>query len=427
LHLIGEINDRRGDIKGARVAFASARVATAELLTRTPEDPQRLWDHAQSVYWNGYIDWQYGDTASAERAFAEYGRLARKLSAIDPTNPEWLAEVGYAHSNLGVLLLEQGRAAQAIPQFQQSLRINRKRAILPGDAGSVQLDIGQDRSWLSSAHYADRRLRQAIAEREAELSIYTRLLKAAPDNAQVKERRMIALRFLGEMHLAAGELAQAGKELGQSIELAQELRNFDSDNVAWQESLAKSHVLAARQARRSGLLQVAQEQLDNAGRLLGAQLARDAEAWVWRVAVQESIALEQAAIHLQKSQWPMAERVLQASQHRLQETSSDAPTVRYRVANAAMQAELAAQRQTAPAAQQRWRSVVALTADRLDRLDGDSALSLVSAWRALGNGSDADRLAAQLRADGYLDVSSAAQKGVNASPNFRVAHEGEPK
>jgi tetratricopeptide (TPR) repeat protein len=426
LHLIGEINDRRGDIKGARVAFASARVATAELLTRTPEDPERLWDHAQSVYWNGYIDWQYGDTASAERAFAEYGRLARKLSAIDPANPEWLAEVGYAHSNLGVLLLEQGRAAQAIPQFQQSLRINRKRAILPGDAGSVQLDIGQDRSWLSSAHYADRQLRQAIAEREAELSIYTRLLKAAPDNAQIKERRMIALRFLGEMHLAAGELAQAREKIDQSIVLARELRKLDSDNVAWQESLAKSHVLAARHARRSGLLQSAQKQLDNAGRLLAAQLARDAEAWVWRVAVQESIALEQAAIHLQTNQWPMAERILQASQQRLQETSPDAATVRYRVANAAMQAELATQRQDAPAAQQRWRSVVALTGDRLDRLDGDSALSLVSAWRALGNGSDADRLAARLRADGYLDVSSAAQNRANA-PNFRVAHEGEPK
>ena len=141
----------------------------------------------------------------------------------------------------------------------------------------------------------------------------------------------------------------------------------------------------------------------------------------------ESIALEQAAIHLQKNQWPMAESILQASQQRLQETSSDAPTMRYRIANAAMQAELATQRQDAPAAQQQWRSVVALTGDRLDRLDGDSALSLVSAWRALGNGSDADRLAAQLRADGYLDVSSAAQDRANASPNFRVAHEGEPK
>jgi tetratricopeptide (TPR) repeat protein len=423
LHLIGEINDRRGDIKDARVAFANARVATAELLMRAPEDPQRLWDHAQSVYWSGYIDWQYGDTASAERAFAEYGRLARKLSAIDPSKPEWLAEVGYAHSNLGVLLLEQGRAAQAIPQFQQSLRINRKRATLPGDAASVQLDIGQDRSWLSSAHYANRQLRQAIAEREAELSIYSQLLEAAPNNAQIKERRMIALRFLGEMHLAAGDLAQAGKELGQSIVLAQELRNFDSDNVAWQESLAKSHVLAARQARRSGLLQVAQEQLDEAGRLLAAQLARDAEAWVWRVAVQESIALEQAAIYLQKNQRSMAERVLQASQHRLQETSSDAPTVRYRVANAAMQAELAAQHRDAPAAQQRWRSVVALTGDRLDRLDGDSAMSLVSAWRALGNVSDADRLDAQLRADGYQNVLYATQDGANSLANFKQPKE----
>ena len=135
--------------------------------------PSRLFDHAQSVYWNGYIDREYGDAPSAERAFAEYANLAKKLSAKDPDNPDWLAEVGYAHSNLGVLLLEQGRAAEAIAQFRQSLRINRKRATLPGDAKSRsswtsdRIVPGCHRPCMRTASCAE-----AITEREAELDIY---------------------------------------------------------------------------------------------------------------------------------------------------------------------------------------------------------------------------------------------------------------
>ena len=170
LHLIGEINDRRGDIKGARVAFASARVATAELLTRTPEDPQRLCGSRPERLLERLHRLAIRRYAPAPNVPSpNTGDSQKSCRRSMPSNPEWLAEVGYAHSNLGVLLLEQGRAAQAIPQFQQSLRINRKRAILPGDANLIQLDLAQDRSWLSSAYYANRQLRSALSEREAEL------------------------------------------------------------------------------------------------------------------------------------------------------------------------------------------------------------------------------------------------------------------
>ncbi len=405
LHLIGEIDARRGDIQGARSAFTSASASTAELLLREPDNPQRLYDHAQSVYWNGYIDWEYGDVAGAERAFAEYARLAGRLSAHDPANPEWLAEVGYAHSNLGSLLLEQGRAREAIPQFQQSLRIDRRRATLPGDAGSTHLDIGQDRSWLSSAYYANRELRPAISEREAELAIYDRMAKAAPDNALVKERRMSALRFLGELHLATADLIQAKTEIEQSIVLAEEQRTLDADNVAWQESLAKSRVLATRQARRSGSLHEAQDQLDGAVKLLADNVARDPEAWVWRVELQELVSMEQAAIHLQANRLNQAERELRASQQRLRETASDASLAArilpFRIANAAMQAELAERQKDFVSANRRWEQVIVIAGDRADRLDGTSAAFLVKAMRGMGRVDEASQLQHDLYLSGY--------------------------
>ena len=405
LHLIGEIHQRRGDIKAARVAFANASVATAESLARDPQNPERLFEHAQSVFWNGNTDWEYGDTVAAEKAFLEYARLARVLSAQDPANPEWLAEVGYAHSNLGLLLLAQGRAAQALPHFHQSLRINRKRATLPGDAALVQLDIAQDRSVLSSAHYANRQLRLAIAERQAELDIYTRLLKMDPDNAMVKERKMLSHRFMGEMHLPAGEIGIAKIHIDQSIALAGEQSSLDAGNNTWQQSLAKSFVVAAQQARLASDITAAQQYLGRAEEMVTSHLVRDPEAWVWRVEIQESMANEQAASFLEANQLDQAAGVLLASQQRLQETGEDAATaistLRFRIANHAMQAIVSARKHEPMAADQHWRQVAALSGSGADQLQGDSAIWLVDALDALGRNKEAGELAGQLEASGF--------------------------
>lgn len=410
LHLIGEIDDRRGDDKGARSAFARASASTGELLLREPDHPQRMYDHAQSVFWNGFIDWQYGEIADAERAFNEYARLADKLLAQEPDNPDWLAEVASAHSNLGTLLLQQGRGGEAVPQFMEGLRIDLKRAALSGNAGPAQLDIAQDRSWLSSAYYANRKLGQAIAERNAELALYEQLAKATPDNAVVRERQAIAHRFLGELYLSSAAKTRARSELRRSLSMAEAQRRLDPDNVSWQVPAAEANVVSARLARQAGDTGEARQHLDAAAALLAAQLQRDPEPWAWRVDIQENIAIERAALLLRESKLPQAEAVLLASQQRLREIALEpsfaARVLRYRIANSAMQAELAGLRQDHVSARGHWQEVADLARGREDRLDGETALLLARAWKQIGKGTEGDQLLSRLVAAGYRNGAS---------------------
>ena len=62
---MGEIANTRGDLDGALRRYREALAGTAEALRRKPDDPQRLFDHAQNVFWVGYIDWQRGETEAA--------------------------------------------------------------------------------------------------------------------------------------------------------------------------------------------------------------------------------------------------------------------------------------------------------------------------------------------------------------------------
>jgi tetratricopeptide (TPR) repeat protein len=415
LQLIGEIDFRRGDLKAARSAFMRARASTAELLLREPDQPQRIYVHAQSVFWNGYTDYQYGDIPAAELAFREYARLANSLLAHDPENPEWLTEVSSAHSNLGTMLLEQLRAADAIPQFMQALRIDRRRATLATDAGSAQLDIAQDHSWLSSSYFSNRQLMQAIAEREAELAVYRQLARKSPQDAVMRGRQMPGYRFLADLYLSAGDYGRARVELARSVALVDQQRKLDPENLDWRESSVKADVMLAKLDRMSGHGEQARRHLDAAALLLSRELQRDAATWEWRVDIQEEIALERAQQMLDDDRLQQAEVELVASQQRLREAalepSHEVRTLRYRIFNEALQARLARRRGDAGGEQAHWQQVIALAHGREQRIDGETTFVLADALRRTHSEDEAGRLLATLAAAGYRQAPTKEEGG----------------
>ena len=51
-------------------------------MARYPKDGQRIFDHAQSVYWVGYVARRRGQFAQAEASFLQYLELAQRLKQI---------------------------------------------------------------------------------------------------------------------------------------------------------------------------------------------------------------------------------------------------------------------------------------------------------------------------------------------------------
>ena len=104
--LIGEVDNLRGDLDAALRSYEQA-ATTREQLERDPDNPQRLFDHAQSEFWVGYIAWQRGDLDQAERHMHAYHDYAQRLVTLEADRAEWRTELGYAFSNLGTLTVER--------------------------------------------------------------------------------------------------------------------------------------------------------------------------------------------------------------------------------------------------------------------------------------------------------------------------------
>lgn len=402
--MIGEIDVRRGDMASALKAFRSARDTTAELLARAPNDPQRIFEHAQSVYWVGYHDWQHGDLPAAEEAMLEYQRLARRLVGIDLENMDWQAELSYAHANLGVILMDQERPKDAMREFEMSRRANVRRvARNPGDT-AAKADLGQDYSWLSSAHALELRFDEAVALRERELDLYRSILQRDPRDSVALERSMYARRFLAGLLLARGELRAAASEIDQANRMADAQLQLEPDNTEWRQAAAKSRQIRANVLHWQDKPQQALLELKRARPLVNGLLARDPKVWAWRVELQEAQAQVESDVLRQLGQRKLALRIAEASVERLQrvarEPAQRTKTERWLIPSLGRVARLSTDTGDSHAARTAWQALDRI-GSRHAALDADGLQWLARALAAIGKTAASRELQQRLREADY--------------------------
>jgi hypothetical protein len=231
LHKAGEDNEKHGDLKTAQAQFEEAQRTTAALLAARPNDPQRIFDHAQSEYWAGYIRWRNGDSVGARTGFEAYARLADKLVAIDASNDAWRMEVAYAANNLGMLALRHdGQAAEAQRQFAKSVEIRQQVARdKPGDAAAV-IDVSNAMAWLADSQRIGGDLEGARATRESQRKLLAELLKASPNNAEARGDMLGNELGMARIDAAEGQCKRALSRLKVGHAEAQALAAGDPAN-----------------------------------------------------------------------------------------------------------------------------------------------------------------------------------------------------
>lgn len=401
LHLIGEVRDLRGDSEGALASFRQAAATTAELLAREPGNGRRIFDHAQSVFWVGYVAWQRGERRAAEVAFREYRRLSERLVPLDPANLAWRAEPGHANINLGVLWLEEGKAAQAAEAFARALAVH--QAVLrrnPDDPAS-QTAVAQGHAWLADAQRRLGNYDLARQQRAAEAAIYRAVLHADPKNTEAKQSLLVNHDAQSALALDAGDIGSAVKAARLAVRMSDELSEADPENLLWVELGAGS--------RRNGA-----ESLAYAGDPAGDRALSDAVAIArrladsdptnkkWQVTLLAQAELSQALLARQPPRPRLAAtRDVAARLERHHRTDPDDRMTLWLLAKARMaQGDALAAAGRGREARTAWEGTARLLEPITDAEPQISAL-LAAALVRLGRQTEASRIAAGLDRLGY--------------------------
>lgn len=244
--LLGEIENSRGNLSGALKTYQAAAATTAELLARDPDEPQRMFDHAQSLYWVGYIAWQRGDLDSAKRQFKGYDMLADGLLAADPAKIEWQLEKSYAQSNLGTVASDRGDLDAAREHFANALAIDRRHYERNRGSADVVIQYGITLSWL--ARVESRRFdfaRSQALYREG-VQLFEKTSAADPKDQSLQLQLALITRQHALALLDVGQAREAEAQADRAIEQTKALWLHDQANVTVSEYLAHSQLSRAR-------------------------------------------------------------------------------------------------------------------------------------------------------------------------------------
>ena len=289
LHLVGEVSNIRGDSVGGLAAFRQAAATTKEQLARDPDNPQRIFDHAQSVFWVGAIAYERGEAKEAEAQFREYKRLADQLVAINPNKPEWQMEVSYAETNLGVLFYDQGRNAEAEPAFARGLGAMEAVAAKEKPDAARKLEVGIAINWLGKARLRLNRTTEALALHKREIAIYQEVLRSDPLNTQAKMREAVAWQHVGTIAENQGEFAASSTAYGNSRSLLKALRQIEPGNTDWQEIELRAMIGQLNNLYYRQNIAGAELAYREGKTLLAAMMSADPKNTIWSIELQSSL------------------------------------------------------------------------------------------------------------------------------------------
>lgn len=419
LLMLGEADNKRGDLSAALARYETAAATTKEQLARDPENPQRMFDHAQSVFWVGYIAWQRGDRTTAKRQFSEYHDLAQALVAKDPANEDWQAELDYAYSNLGTLAMDDGEAAEAEGYFRKSLEIALARLDrAPDNAEHVQA-AGQAYAWLADSLYAQVRLNDAISARQREAELYADASAKHPQDQRFKLAFVKTLATQSRLLTASGEVDDAINLSKEAARLADEALASDpqsTDNI-YTASLAHAYVGEALVYK--GNHGEAADFLAKALQLGRQLVGTDERVVLWRAKLLAHPLLFVARCDISKGRPDLA---LQKYEEALTVLGSDAVAIKADpISVQRYVSAIAGKARLSTDSRSDWTGLVELLRPKSDRIGPELQLIYMEGLLKTGEAGAAQRVAEGLTSAGYRHPDFTAMRSTlaEAAPNGR--------
>ncbi|MDO8545560.1 MAG: TIR domain-containing protein [Opitutaceae bacterium] len=401
LHLIGEMREQRGQLDLAQVAFQRAADTTAQLLARAPNDAQRIFDHAQSVYWVGHLARLRGQLTAAEREFRVYMRLADQLVRLEAGKLEWQVEAAFARGNLGVICLDTSRAHEALEILMEQLGMWR-RIILTRP--SYALSVGNCLGWIAKAHEAAGNLEQALETQKEKM----RVLEAMPDastNQQVKRSVRVIYNELARLLLALGRSTEARSFAVIGVQSSKALAAIDPQNQTWREQQYVSQLIMAETQLAAGDMAGARENIEEARIGTTRLLVLNPKVAKWQVSLPGSVLSLSAELAREDDRSALIAALIEYLANVRPYVAPSEGANRSNdvsIGRAESQLALLLEREgRAEEAAAHWRAVVARLQPYAPTNDFPALILLASAQLRLGSFSDAHALAQRIEASPY--------------------------
>jgi len=236
-HYLGEILDSEGYLGDSDRYFKRAYAATEALLARDPDSANRIFEHAQSVYYVGRMFLRDKKLDLAKPFFEEYVELSEKLNELEPTFLRSLQELTYAYTNLGIFFHKQGQADKADEAYLKALSGHLKIASeFPNN--EHLLHLANAYAWLADSAVKRDNYKQAIYYRKSQQEIFKNLDNSSNEDLTIEAMYLSALVGLARTEFLSGNVDNAIRNTNYGLPKSFKLWQKDKSNTKWLQNYA---------------------------------------------------------------------------------------------------------------------------------------------------------------------------------------------
>ena len=208
-----------GDTIGSMETFKTSWALFAEAYRRNRGDQTAFFELGQADFWIGHVHMDRGELDLAEAAFLSYAEITRRLIQLQPKNAEWVLEMAFALTNLG--LVERTREGikpeRRLQYMQSALEYNQIALVLDPDSEYYRSELGQSHANLADAQRSVCDLDGALQSRREGLALETDLFENDSDNPEKQENLALALTGYARVLAMRGLNDEAREHLHKSL------------------------------------------------------------------------------------------------------------------------------------------------------------------------------------------------------------------
>lgn len=232
---VGEILQTRGEYGRARGLFEKAQRTTAALLAAEPENPDRIFAHAQTEQAFGELAFVQRRHDEAGSRFEAYRQLADRLMSRRPGDARSLREAGFAQGNLcSLALAEPRRPSEALAHCRSALAWMKAAVAAATEAhDEYALHLANRHAWLADALRENGDDPKAREHRLAQEAIIRRLLAKDPLNMKVRRQEVALYRALASLEYTAGRPDLARQHFQAALRGADVMVAHEPANQEW--------------------------------------------------------------------------------------------------------------------------------------------------------------------------------------------------
>jgi len=224
-----------GALTEALERYQQSWVLLADSYRRDRGDQGAFFELGQAEFYIGQVHFNQGELESVEQAFMSYAEITRRLIILQPENADWVLEMAYALTNLGVLQKEQdaNNPERHLQLTQSALEYNQIALVLDPQNENYKSELGQSHAFLADAQIGVCDLEGALQSREKHVALERDILKNDNENVEKIKRLAFSTSGYALVNEQAGHIAYARENNKETFQLLENilLRNPDDKNI----------------------------------------------------------------------------------------------------------------------------------------------------------------------------------------------------